>query len=68
MLAESVFDGVKAKMRNLRAALADKESMLQAMTQVGQADQHVSCEDVDLAQHFRYAQGPTRCSCWFVRC
>jgi len=37
VLAESVFDGVKAKMRNLRAALADKESMLQAMAQVGQS-------------------------------
>jgi hypothetical protein len=33
-LAESVFDGVKAKMRNLRAALATKDNMLQALTQV----------------------------------
>jgi hypothetical protein len=34
VLAESVFDGVKAKMRNLRAALATKENMLQALAQV----------------------------------
>lgn len=33
-MAESVFDGVKAKMRNLRAALASKEQVLQALTQV----------------------------------
>jgi hypothetical protein len=33
-LAESVFDGVKAKMRNLRAALATKDNMLQAAKQV----------------------------------
>lgn len=33
-LAESVFDGVKAKMRNMRAALATKDNMLQALAQV----------------------------------
>lgn len=33
-LAESVLDGVKAKMRNLRAALATKDNMLQALAQV----------------------------------
>jgi hypothetical protein len=35
-LAESVFDGVKAKMRNLKAALAAKENMLQGLVQVSQ--------------------------------
>ena len=33
-LAENVFEGVKAKMRNLRAALAQKENLVQAMAQV----------------------------------
>jgi hypothetical protein len=35
VLAESVFDGVKAKMRNLKATLAAKEDTLQALAQVG---------------------------------
>jgi hypothetical protein len=35
VLAESVFDGVRAKMSHLRAQLNDREASLAALQQVG---------------------------------